>query len=200
MDYNIFSDEELVQMAKKNDDNSTSILINRFENFISQKAQTYSLRYYSIKDDLVQIGNIVLLNAIKRYDFGHESKSKFKTFLNTCLENKFKSIINNINRKNIGNIGSDIFDFSESDKNKLISDTRYNPEEIIINKETELEIKSVSTKILSVVEQEVYNLKQLGYKNSEISSRLNINKKSVENALTRIKQKFTKNVKDNDFK
>lgn len=197
MKYENLSNEELVVLAKEGDLSVVNVLIARFESVIEFKASRFSSHHW-IRDELVQRGRIAVAKAVKKFDLSHESKSKFATYLNTCLENEFKTAISKINKKCSENINSDIFDLINDDKNEFMSDERFNPEEIAINNEAEQELKTVSLEILSNIEQEVYNLKNLGYKNGDISSELKINKKSVENALTRIKQKFAKKLKVKD--
>jgi RNA polymerase sporulation-specific sigma factor len=196
MDYKKLSDEQLVSLAKNGENLAINELIARYELNIEIKAGKFSTHHW-IKDDLIQIGRIAVSNAINKYDPNHESKSKFATYVNICLENEFKSAMTKINKINSENVGTDILDFIDNDKNSFMVDARFNPEEIAIKNETEEELKAISVKILSNIEQNVYNLKKLGYKNGDISAELKIDKKSVENALTRIKQKFYKELKEN---
>ena len=84
------------------------------------------------------------------------------------------------------------FHNGDEDKNDNIADTRYNPEESAINEETEFEQKLAIKNILSGFEYKVYELKELGHKNQAISKILKCDKKSIENAYNRIKQKAPK--------
>ena len=199
MGYEDLSYEEVIVLIKQGNNFLVNELITRLEPVINKVARKFSTNH-SILDDLIQRGRIATSKVIEKYDFNHESKSKFETYLNTCLRNEFKTAMSEISKRDSENIGSDIFDLNEQDKNSLMLDTRYNPEEIAIYKEAEQELKIVSIESLSGFEQKVYNLRNLGYKNGEISKELKISTKSIENALTRIKQKFSKKLKENDSK
>lgn len=199
MGYENLSDEEIIALIRQGDNFLINVLIARFETTIEKVAKKYSSNH-DIVDDLRQRGRIATSKAINSYDINHVSKSKFKTYLNTCLNNEFKTSMYKINKINSESVGSDIFDLSESGNGNLMLDNTYNPEEIAINKETEQELKIVSIEILSNIEQNVYDLRKLGYKNKDISNTLKINTKSVENALTRIRQKFSNKLKENESK
>jgi RNA polymerase sigma factor (sigma-70 family) len=194
MKYENLTDEELVALAKNNDSNAINVLIARFENAIKIKANTYSTNHW-IRDDLIQRGRIAVTKAISKFSLEHESKSKFATYVNTCFENEFKTAISEI--KNKTGLDVDIDGFIEN--NNLIIDDRFNPEEIAIIKEAERELDIVSKEVLSKTEQSVYKLRNLGYKNSDIAKELRVDRKSVENTLTRIKQKLSKKINKNDI-
>lgn len=194
MKHENLTDEELVALAKNNDSNSINELIARFENAIKIKANTYSANHW-IRDDLIQRGRIAVTKAISKFSLEHSSKSKFATYLNICLENEFRTAINEINKKT----GLDVDIEGLIENNNFITDDRFNPEKIAIIKEAERELDNVSKEVLSKTEQSVYKLRNLGYKNSDIAKELKVDRKSVENTLTRIKQKLSKKINKKDI-
>lgn len=199
MEYESLSNEDLVALIMQGNDFLIEKLITRCEPIIKNKLKNYSFDVNAY-DDMVQRGRIAVFKAIQKYDCNHKAKAKFATFVSTCLDNEFKSAITKINKQNGDYIVSSILDLSDNDKSPYVFDARYNPEEIAINKEAEQEIKTVAIEILSSIEQKVYSLKNIGYKNGDISKELKISTKSVENALTRIKQKFSKKLKTKESK
>ncbi len=199
MGLNKLSNEELIALIRNGDNFLINELIARFEPFIKKKSQAFGFEESNF-DEVIQRGRIAISKAINKFDLNHQTKSKFITYASMCLDNEFKSILSELSKNNNEKAVSHIADFDEEDKNAIMTDTRYNPEEIAIKNESEQELKRVSEEILSNIERKVYDLRNVGYKNGDISKELKISTKSVENALTRIKQKFSKQLREKDAK
>lgn len=192
MDYSILSDEELVSLAKNGDSGAVNTIIKRYEPII-EKIKTIGNYYLKGGDDndLIQRGRMAVLSAINGYK--SEFQTKFSTYANKCIKNEFNSAISETKNTPLNDSESlCFFHNGDEDKNDNIADTRYNPEESAINEETELEQKLAIKNILSGFEYKVYELKELGHKNQAISKILKCDKKSIENAYNRIKQKAPK--------
>ena len=76
------SDEDLVDLAKKGNEDAKDILYSRYKSFIRAKAYPYFLMGAD-KEDLVQEGIWGLLNAIQRFD--RSQSASFRSFLNICV-------------------------------------------------------------------------------------------------------------------
>ena len=193
MDYTKLSDEELVELAKLGNKQCESFLISRYETNIIKLIKSKNLFLVGGEEqDLIQRGRLAVFYAINKYDKNHVSGSKFSTFANICIKNKLFTAVKE--SKNDLLSKSDALNDLEidEDKNFALADSRYDPAEQTINSEAEEELLSVIRLELSDFEFDVLRLKGLGYKNEKISEELKKDKKSIENALNRIKTKKSK--------
>lgn len=185
------SDEELVCLAQLKDENAIDELFDRYKYIASAVAHSYFLNGGDA-EDLLQEGLVAVFKAITSFN----GKSSFKTYVYTCVKNRIFNVIKSSNRyKNLplnnylslsGNIDSD----SDSDKNEIIVDKHFGPEEVYINAEAENELKSIIGKVLSKFEYQilVYYLK--GYSYREISENIGKKEKAIDNAIQRIRKKI----------
>ncbi|MBQ8426942.1 MAG: helix-turn-helix domain-containing protein, partial [Clostridia bacterium] len=97
MGYEDLSYEEVIVLIKQGNNFLVNELITRLEPVINKVARKFSTNH-SILDDLIQRGRIATSKVIEKYDFNHESKSKFETYLNTCLRNEFKTAMSEISK------------------------------------------------------------------------------------------------------
>ncbi len=192
MNYEILTDEELVLLSKSGDTKATNKIIERLESDIKKiiKVKNYYLKGGDV-EDLIQRGRMAVLSAIKGYKT--DKDTKFSTYANKCINNEFNSAIKETKNTPLNDseplFGNNLID---DEKNSLVADIRFNPEDNTINEEIEREQKLAIKDVLSKFEYRVYELKELGYKNEAISKELKSDKKAVENAYNRIKQKTPK--------
>lgn len=193
MDYSDLTYEELVALAKDGDELAKNTIIFRFEPIILKiiKKKNYFLKGGE-EDDLIQRGRMAVNSAINGYNDKHNSQTKFSTYANKCIINAFNSALRESKNSLLNDTDSLNGLNRDEDKNAVIADIRFNPEENAISQETELEQKQAIKEILSKFEYRVYELKELGYKNELISKELNCDKKAIENVNNRIKQKIAK--------
>ncbi len=181
--------EDLVALAQSGDSHAAEEVIVYFENQIEK---IININQYYLKggdnNDLMQRGREAVFNAIKKYDCNHPTRSKFITFASACIRNSLKTAIDE--EINVPLNYSDPLS-DEVDKNNIVADNRFNPEDNAIIKETEQEIDFKVKEKLSIFEYRVYQLRKNGYKNSDISKELNCEIKAIENAYSRIKIKLT---------
>ena len=140
MEYNSLSDKELIVLAKQNDSKAIDALVRRYK-YIPVALARSNFLLDGDQDDLIQEGTIAIYTAISSYN---EDKSTFKTYLYACVKNRINSVIKKSNAKknlplNMSVSLSEYFDI-DIDKNKFIQDKKFQPEEQLINKETEAEI------------------------------------------------------------
>lgn len=172
----------LIENARNGDENSLNLLMNNYKTLVNKIAKKYFIIGADFSD-VIQEGMIGLFNAYNKFD-----KTKnvlFKTFASVCIN---RQIITAIKRA-YKNSKSELFDDinSETLKSNIIC---LNPEEDIILKEDyENLLKEISTK-LSTMEYKILNefLKEQNYE--QIAKKLNLTKKSVDNALNRIRTKL----------
>jgi RNA polymerase sporulation-specific sigma factor len=125
-------------------------------------------------DDLISEGLLGLLAAIRTYD---EEKGGFKAYADVCISNRIKNVAFTEYQ------GLDDYDFT------LTADKQFT-DEIVIEEETQREISSGLSEILSGLEFSVFNLYLDSYSYSAIAERLSLPVKTVDNALSRARTKL----------
>ena len=81
------------------------------------------------------------------------------------------------------------------DKNVLVADDNFAPEQFYINLESEKELKDSIKQNLSKYEWQILCLYLQGFTYKDISEKLNKQPKSIDNALQRIKTKVSNYIK-----
>lgn len=187
------SDEELVLSAQNGDSYAEETLINRYKNCVSYCSSKYYMSGME-KDDIFQEGMIGLYSAIKDYN---REKTTFKNFAMLCISRRIISLLKSSNRQKHIPLNSSLsLDsiFSDEQYNSMIDAIKapsdHNPEAIFITNETLDMYEQKINDALSELELKVFKQYLNGMSYNDISSNLNINKKSVDNAVQRIKKKL----------
>lgn len=155
-----------------------------YKPLVSRIARRYFL-YGGELDDLIQEGMIGLYKAIKSYD--ETKQASFKTFSTLCITRQIQSAIRSANsKKNI--VLSEIIDKNLSDFD--VATNKENPEiNFIQNQNYENFVGEIKNK-LSKKEMEIFDCYLEGSSYEQIAQKLNIERKSVDNALVRIRTKI----------
>jgi len=201
MEYKNLTEENLVLMAQEGDSMALETLIKGFQGFLNYICDKYYLKGGD-KDDLIQEANIGLLEAIEAYQI--DSGKKFRNFAFLCVKRELDSCILKYNRKKHSILNDAIPIFAHADKeeertgysyqvsvDRLIKDNTPSPEALIVEKESLSELLSCINSILSDLEREVLFLRITGLSYSEITTKLNLQTKSVDNAVQRIRRKIS---------
>lgn len=182
--YSDFSDEQLVLLARREDETAFSVLYERYLPKI--RGITYS--FYGLgfeADDLAQEAAIGFFTAIHMYKEGYAS---FSTFCNLCMRRMLVALLRKKNRKK--EIPQNLL-FNENDLSfKTSALTDESPEQLIIAKEDYYILQNKITNKLSKLEKNVLFAYLCGYDYAGIAEKLCISKKSVDNALKRIRSKM----------
>ena len=184
------TDEELVTLAKEGDSNAELELFDRYRTAITRMSRGFYLVGGDV-EDIIQEGMIGFFKAIKNYDPNKEAS--FSTFANICMRRQIQSAIRNAStQKNL--VLSSALPITDEENDELgiflISDG-LSPEQILTNKQIALELKSCLAKELSMLEQKVLKLYLAGLSYQEIADKTGQTKKSIDNALSRIKKKIS---------
>ena len=147
-------------------------------------------------NDLIQEGMIGFSIAINTFD--DQKKTTFFTYARTCIMRRVNSTIVAANRlkHQILNesISVEILDSETNTDNQILSDTKNNPESLLIENENVQEIKKIIDSELTEFEKKVCDLKTSGFDYKEIAEILNKTPKSIDNAFSRIKAKIQKSL------
>lgn len=189
------TDENLALKAQDNDYESEIELFSRYKNMINKISRSFFL-LGGDTEDLIQEGMIGLYKAIKKYSEG--KNASFSTFAYTCIKRQIQNAIKQAGSKRNMTLSTavplaevlNVDEDSDSSEGIIFPSQDPSPDAEIISKENMKELNLQIQKHLSSLELEILKKYLAGLNYSEIAKELNLNKKSVDNALTRIKTKL----------
>lgn len=180
------SNEELVVLAKKNDEQSICILLERLRPIIQYDISLYIDDSLEV-DDMLQEAHMAVLNAVTNYDVS--KSSSFKTFAAVCINNRLLNFIKSKSAKQI--VSQSGFTDLESSDNLPVNDSEIvNPENIFIDKEQYKLLREIIKNLLSALEYDVFECILEGKSYEETANKLGLNSKSVDNAMQRVRKKL----------
>ncbi|MBW8350596.1 RNA polymerase sporulation sigma factor SigH [Bacillus sp. IITD106] len=202
--YDLFEDEELIELIHEGESEALDYLIKKYRNFVRAKARSYFL-IGADKEDIVQEGMIGLYKAIR--DFKGDKLSSFKAFAELCITRQIITAIKTATRQkhiplnSYVSLDKPIYD-EESDRTLMdvISGAKIlDPEELLINREKLNNIEEKVMELLSDLERKVLALYLDGRSYQEISDELDRHVKSIDNALQRVKRKLERYLELREF-
>lgn len=170
-------------MEQNSNEKHVDQILTEYKPLVASIARRYFLIGGEL-DDLVQEGMIGLFKAVESFD--KTKDASFKTFATLCVTRQIQSAIRKATSEK-NQVFLELFDEKmeidqpsnkENPETNFISQQKYN----YINKE-------IAQK-LSKLEQTVLREYLLGLSYDEIAKKLNLQKKSVDNALGRIRTKL----------
>lgn len=183
-------DTELLSAFRNGSDDAFETLAARYLGLISSAAKKYrGLSPDADDSDMLQEGMMALLSAARSYD--SEGGMSFKNYLMLCVENRYRSLIRSAKRK--GAVPPRNIVSIEEEQDAAFDPTVTSLPELVETKEYIGSLHRILKDSLSDLEYKVAILHLSGYSYREISGRLNISLKSVDNAQTRIRQKLSGN-------
>ena len=200
MNYSDFNDYELIAYANENNEDANNILIKKYEPLIHSIANRMlkSCSYIGLEEsDLVQEGMIGLNHAISY--FNEQKDIIFYTYAKTCIERRMISTIIAAKRLKHRVLNESISlnaDNEDVSFDKILKDESSNPEKIVMDsEETEKLIESIKGS-LTDFELQVFELMLSYFKYGEIAEILDKEKKQVDNAMQRIKNKVREKISE----
>lgn len=187
------TDEELIVLSKQGSDKATQDLFERYKSTIQKISRGYFL-FGADDEDLIQEGMIGLYKAVLGYD--KQKEASFKTFANICIRRNILSAIkkSNTQKNKVLNESlslSGLKNFEEEDEGQLYLPTNTKSvDQKLIEQENLKEVKKQIQEKLSSFEISVLSLYLKGMSYEEMAKHLDAPKKSVDNALSRIKSKL----------
>jgi RNA polymerase sporulation-specific sigma factor len=186
-EYNNFSDEDLVKKYQDGDQAVLNYICEKYKPLVLKTSKKYFL-VGGENEDLIQEGMIGLFGAIGDYDT--DSEVTFFRFAQLCIDRQMIKAIEASNRKKHSPLNAYVSlydeDGGEIDEPSYTSD---DPAELIIEAEENSDLIMRLKKALSPMEQQVFDLYMQDYDYKEIAQKLGKAEKSIDNTLTRIKQK-----------
>ena len=177
------NENTLIQNAKCGDNLAFEKLSFRYLGLIHKLSNQYKVEGYDT-NDFVQEGLLALLSAVKSFDPNHSIS--FKNYALLCVKNRFRTIVKKSQRDKAIPMSSTV----PFDEQLDVTDHTANPENQVLNEERFALLLEKARDVLSQKEYKVLTYYINGYSYMEISEKLGIDKKSVDNALSRAKKKL----------
>lgn len=186
MKYSDMETEVLCSLTRQGDSMAEEALILRCTQLVRACARPLFLMGGD-QEDLMQEGMLGLLKAIQDYD--PSKGSGFRTFAETCVRNRMISAIRSAAGKHHIPLNDSIpIETPFLDGNSTLKTP--DPEEIYISRESVQEQLELLRSRLSGFELQVLELYLSGMSISEISEAVHRPRKSVDNAIQRVRRKF----------
>lgn len=175
-------ERDLIIKAKNGEIEALNVIMTNYKKLVVKIARKYFIIGADL-NDVVQEGMIGLFNAYSNFDLS--KNVKFKTFATICIN---RQIITAIKKayKHAGNDLIDDLNIAELYPNEQI----ISPEDDFIENENFKILRNEIKQKLSKQENRILNEFLLNLSYEEIANKLNISKKSVDNALSRIRNKL----------
>ena len=192
------SENDIINLAQKRENAAMEYLLEKYKPLVRQKTRKLFL-IDGDKDDLIQEGMIGLFKAVRDYQAGKDAA--FRTFADLCISRQLYSAIKKSNRLKNQPLNSYISIYSDefNDADELAgdrtvissgSDNIANPEAIVIDRESAVDMQNQMFDKLSKMEREVLKRYLDGMTYQEIAADMEKSPKSIDNALQRIKGKI----------
>ena len=177
----------ILRVSKDRDFEAFTLLSSRYLPFLNSivcRARSDFLLPVNDDDDMMQEAMLGFYSAVLSFDCTKDCS--FRTYAGVCVSNRLKNIVrNHRSSKNSVNTFSVSLDEAEAQ-----ADTSPGPEQIYENKENVAAVLNQIHISLSEFERDVLALYLSGYKRKQISERLSVEVKSVDNALQRVRKKL----------
>lgn len=198
MEFEKMSENDIINLAQNKEDSAMEYLLEKYKPLVRQKTRKLFL-IDGDKDDLIQEGMIGLFKAVRDYQAGKDAA--FRTFADLCISRQLYSAIKKSNRLKNQPLNSYISIYSDefNDADELVgdrtvissgSDNIANPEAIVIDRESAVDMQNQMFDKLSKMEREVLKRYLDGMTYQEIAADMKKSPKSIDNALQRIKGKI----------
>lgn len=191
MNYNDFTDEELIEMLRNGENEVEDFIMRKYMPLV-RKCTNPMYLIGGEKEDLIQEGMMGLMKAVRDYDA--ERETSFFTFAELCITRHLHSKIKASNRKKHLPLNNYI-SFSDQDAAEgvdlelMITEQTISPEQMLIEKERKEEFFHKLEEKLSPMEKKVLYLSLEGNNYLQIAEILQKPSKSIDNALQRIRGK-----------
>lgn len=190
--YEEWRDEELAVASQKGDASACEILLDRYKGAVREIATAYYL-IGADSDDVIQEGMIGLYKAVLGYD--GERDASFGTFASLCIRRQIVSAVRSASRLKNSPLNDYVSLFGEEGSEEVLAgqvQTAPDPAEDFIRQESEQLMREKLNRLLSPFEWQVLGLFLAGKTYREIGEAVGKDTKAVDNALSRIRQKLTK--------
>lgn len=200
-DYTTLDEAEVIEAAKAGDERAMEYLLERYQGLLGHICEKYFLRDGE-RDDLMQEAMIGFVQAVQ--DYNPESGKQFKNFAFLCVKRELDSCVKRSNRKKHMILNDAVpINYTNGEDEEMVENEALlmerdktgsviTPESLVLEKESCVETSSILADILSKLEYKVLIMRLMGYSYNEITLLLQLENKSVDNAMQRIRKKLGK--------
>ena len=200
-DYTTLDEAEVIEAAKAGDERAMEYLLERYQGLLGHICEKYFLRDGE-RDDLMQEAMIGFVQAVQ--DYNPESGKQFKNFAFLCVKRELDSCVKRSNRKKHMILNDAVpINYTNGEDEEMVENEALlmerdktgsviTPESLMLEKESCVETRNILADILSKLEYKVLIMRLMGYSYNEITLLLQLENKSVDNAMQRIRKKLGK--------
>ncbi len=191
-------DTILLKAAQSGDKSAEDALVLRYRGYVEMLTRPYFLAGAE-REDINQIGLIGLVRAIRSFDT--ESGNSFKTYAARCIRN---AVVDGVREAGSGknsalNSSVSLPDEDSAEKESPTQIAAFgDPEEQYIAKEAEKAFFDALCKVVGDDNLEIIKLYLSSVPYKEISKKLGVTAKKVDNTIYAVKKKLQKLLKDYD--
>lgn len=179
-----------VALRAKTDEDAFRALLDKFHSFIRLVTRDVLPLYYDTSDEVEQVMRIELWNAVQTFNvsFG----LPFKVFAVHCLRRRLKSWMRThfYTGKSVFNWSNVRMDDSSRPLTAAESSLVSDPDDYLCREELYATLRRFIQSALTQLERNVFILWYAEDSYDEISSKLGLDKKAIDNALARAKKKL----------
>lgn len=188
------TDEELVISARSGDIVSMNLLVEKYMPTASKKARRLceGVQLHDA-DDLTQEAMIGFLSAVYSFDGG--KGASFATYANVCMNNRLYSVTSAMSAKRFVPQSAIV---SLENADGALNSPGCDPQELALTRYRAQRVSQLIETELSDFERRVIRLFLSGCGYGNIAQRLEADKKSVDNAMQRIRRKLAQGLDDTD--
>ena len=180
------SDEirDLILKVRENDDNAFKLMLQKYTPLIESSVNRFSGddSFAAYSDDLRQEASVVFYKSILAFDLD-QNEVEFGLFAKICIYNALVSQLRGL-KKHPG-----AFSLALPEKEEVIQDTG-DPASTILEQERIKAIYDIIRKNLSDYEYSVWQMYIAGRSSLDIAKTLSADKRSIDNAIYRIRKKL----------
>lgn len=199
--YHEIKEDTVISLAQQGDEQAMEFLLKKYQGLLNYICDKYYLKDGE-KDDLMQEAMIGFVQGVK--SFKPESGKQFKNFAYLCVKRELDSCIKRSTRKKhmILNEALPMVAYNENDEQsedksaylieRDVTGKIVSPENTVVARESYSEIMDKITAVLSKMELNVLLMRVMGMSYNEITLALQLENKSVDNAVQRIRKKVNK--------
>jgi len=201
MNFKEMPELDVVVAAQNGNEDAMEYLLKRYQGLMSYICDKYYLKDGE-RDDLMQEAMIGFVQSVKGYK--PESGKQFKNFAYLCIKRELDSCVKRSNRKKhmVLNEAVSMSNYNENEEemegkavylvDRDASGEIASPENTVVERESYNEILQTISTILSRMELDVLVMRMMGMSYNEITLALQLENKSVDNAVQRIRKKVNK--------
>ena len=190
------NDYELLYMINQKDETALNLLLEKYRRIISKMILSAQTRYRPKgleREDLFQECFIAVVEAALLYR--EDYQAPFFSFVKICIDRQIKNYTRRFNsheaRRYYNSPSLDMY-ISEDENLYLYDIIAENPNDISyftrFNNQLD-ELVAIDNQLLTELEKQVLLMKIQGYSYQEISAKLNISGKRVDNCIQRVRHK-----------